>query len=257
MTEAMLTEAETPATATETPAAWYPDEYKGLVEAKGWASPADALSSYHSLEKMRGVPAERLVTLPEGATGDEALKAVAQARGLLPEAADKYTNKLGEGMADGFYSAAAEKALALGLTDAQFGGMQEMLVGTVAQVKQAEAARVDAAFETWSSAHPDAVTQVKAMLTSVQADEASVAAALSGDKAALFDLLGKVAARGAERGLVASDATDTSLSSAKAEIARLRADRDFIAQQTSSNAQVKRAADERLEKLYKMAYPER
>lgn len=247
------TTTETPA--TETQAAWYPDEYKGLVEAKGWASPADALSSYHSLEKMRGVPAERLVTLPEGATGDEALKAVAQARGLLPEAADKYTNKLGEGMTDVFYSAAAEKALALGLTDAQFGGMQEMLVGTVAQVKQAEAARVDAAFETWSSAHPDAVTQVKAMLTSVQADEASVAAALSGDKAALFDLLGKVAARGAERGLVAGDAADTSLSSAKAEIARLRADKEFMAQQTSSNAQVRRAADERLEQLYKIAYP--
>lgn len=54
----------TPAAGTQ---AWYssaPENLRGLAELKGWDQPSKALESYQQLEKMRGVPPERLLTLP-------------------------------------------------------------------------------------------------------------------------------------------------------------------------------------------------
>lgn len=42
------------------------EEARGLVEARKWGSVEDVIGSYRNLESMRGVPAERLVALPEG-----------------------------------------------------------------------------------------------------------------------------------------------------------------------------------------------
>lgn len=56
-------------TANAQPAEWtagLDDAAKGYISNKGWKSPADLFQSYQNLEKMRGVPAERLLTLPEG-----------------------------------------------------------------------------------------------------------------------------------------------------------------------------------------------
>lgn len=36
----------------------------GYVQNKGWKDPSDVVQSYRNLEKLRGVPAERLLTLP-------------------------------------------------------------------------------------------------------------------------------------------------------------------------------------------------
>lgn len=47
---------------------WYstaPEELRGLAELKGWDVPEKALKSYRELEKFRGVPPERLLTLPD------------------------------------------------------------------------------------------------------------------------------------------------------------------------------------------------
>lgn len=48
---------------------WYgadaSDDDKALVTAKGWDQPSKAIKSYRELERFRGAPAERLVTLPE------------------------------------------------------------------------------------------------------------------------------------------------------------------------------------------------
>lgn len=49
-----------------------PDEDKAFVANKGWKDPANVIRGYRDLEKMRGVPAERLLRMPEdGAPQDE------------------------------------------------------------------------------------------------------------------------------------------------------------------------------------------
>lgn len=40
-------------------------EGRGLAEIKAWNGPGDVIRDYRQLEKFRGVPAERLLTLPE------------------------------------------------------------------------------------------------------------------------------------------------------------------------------------------------
>lgn len=66
------TEGATTTTTTTPPAAnapWYGTiedaELRGFVELKGWNDPASAIQSYRNLEKLQGVPPERLLKLPE------------------------------------------------------------------------------------------------------------------------------------------------------------------------------------------------
>lgn len=64
---------------------------RGYVETKGWRTQADLLQSYQNLEKLRGVPADRLLTLPENMDDAEAMKPVYERLGLAaPASADEY-----------------------------------------------------------------------------------------------------------------------------------------------------------------------
>lgn len=70
---------------------------RGYAEVKGYkhADPIEfseaLLKSYQNLEKLRGVPAERLLTLPENMDDAEAMKPVFERLGLVPPAtAEEY-----------------------------------------------------------------------------------------------------------------------------------------------------------------------
>lgn len=57
-----------PAGGNITPAEWtsdLDDGLKGYVQNKGFKSPKDVIESYRNFEKLRGVPQERLLALPE------------------------------------------------------------------------------------------------------------------------------------------------------------------------------------------------
>lgn len=57
-----------PTTETVNPGSWmagFNDDMKGYVQNKGFKDPAMMADAYRNLEKLRGVPAERLLTLPE------------------------------------------------------------------------------------------------------------------------------------------------------------------------------------------------
>lgn len=78
-------------TTTTTPAAWtdgFDDTAKGYIANKGWKGPADLFQSYQNLEKLKGVPAERLLTLPEG--DDPAQWAAVWQKLGRPEKAEDY-----------------------------------------------------------------------------------------------------------------------------------------------------------------------
>lgn len=69
-------------------------EDRGYVENKGWKANSDLLNSYRNLEKLRGVPAERLATLPESWDDEAQVKAFMERlpgdRFRAPEKADDY-----------------------------------------------------------------------------------------------------------------------------------------------------------------------
>lgn len=88
-----------PATPPETPPATPPapehwtstiedDQVRDWAQNRGWQSPADALKAHRELESLRGVPADRLLKLPE--PGDaEGMKSVYQRLGA-PASPDGY-----------------------------------------------------------------------------------------------------------------------------------------------------------------------
>lgn len=92
------TPGETPAatpTPQDTPKSFFErfedPESRGFVEVKGWKSEADLLHSYRNLEKLRGVPPERLIQLPENLEDTEAMKPIYAKLGLAPpEKAEDY-----------------------------------------------------------------------------------------------------------------------------------------------------------------------
>lgn len=259
--EAMAAEAAAPtgepAATTEAQASWLEGlgDHKGYAETKGWKDPAAAVESYRNLEKLRGVPAERLMTLPEDMTADGALDTVWDRLGR-PEAADKYTNALGETFADGTFKDAAAKAHALGMTDKQFAGMQEWLKGTTEGIETARREEIDGAFKDWSEANPQALQNVKRLTAAVGIDDVTMDKALNGDKAGLFDMLGKVAARMGESRVVQGEGDPQfgmSPAAAKAKIEQLLADKTFTEGYYSQNAKIRAPYIARMEELQKAA----
>lgn len=232
-----------------------PPEIKPVVETKGWKSPADVVDSYRNLEKLRGVPAERLLTLPEDVTKEGALDPV-WARLGRPESAEKYTNALGETFNDDTFKAAAATAHKLGLSDRQFAGMQEWLKSTTADFEAKRTAEVDRAFTDWSAANPQALANVQRMTAAVGVTDAAMDAALKGDKAALFDVLGKVAARMAEGSVVQGEPAEgfgLTPAAAKSKIAQLMSDSEFMKGYTNENPRIRAPFVARMEKLHEAA----
>lgn len=89
----------TTTTAAETK--WYSGienaDIRGYAELKGWKDAGSAIESYRNLEKLQGVPAERLAKIPE-ASDTEGWKAFNAKFGwAAPETADKYDIPVPEG----------------------------------------------------------------------------------------------------------------------------------------------------------------
>lgn len=84
--------AGAPAPAQAAP--WYgsdaTDDVKSFVAGKGWDSPMKAITSYRELEAFRGVPAERLLKLPEKADAPEWADIRAKVGWKAPEKPEDY-----------------------------------------------------------------------------------------------------------------------------------------------------------------------
>ncbi len=81
---------------------WYdsiPDaDLKGFAQTKGWKDPASVVDGYRNLEKLVGVPKERLLKLPEKA--DDPAWSDVYARLGRPEKPDAYELPVPEGYGD-------------------------------------------------------------------------------------------------------------------------------------------------------------
>lgn len=90
------------------------DDLRGFVQTKGFAEPKDVVESYRNLEKLHGVPKERLLALPEKMDGPEA-SAVWERLGK-PKEAKEYKIEIPKEYADEkFSSFIQETALKLNM----------------------------------------------------------------------------------------------------------------------------------------------
>jgi len=130
MSEDGLLTAEPAATS-----AWYPEEYKGLIEERGWSESSKFLDSYKSLEKeMSG-----RVKLPTDESTPEEKSAFYQKLGAKASA-DEYTRpELAEGqeLNEVMYNEMAAVAQAEGVSDKAFTSFINKYIGM--QATEAEA----------------------------------------------------------------------------------------------------------------------
>lgn len=202
-------------------------DLKGYIETKGWKTEADAVRSYRNLEKLRGVPEDRLLKLPE----DPADMGAVWDRLGRPEAPDKYTAAIPEDLRDGIYDRLAGKAHEAGLTDGQFKALQEEFATAAQEVQKARQSEYDAEFQSWQGENPAAYNKVKNMLSNVGASAEDVTAAMNGDAAAFYSVLAKVAARTGESEAVHGDGESSfemSADAAQAKIDAMMADKAFL-----------------------------
>lgn len=71
-------------------------ELKTAAQQRGWKSPEDAVRDHESLFKLKGVPADQLLTMPKDVKNLQELKPIMTRLGL-PETADKYDVKITPG----------------------------------------------------------------------------------------------------------------------------------------------------------------
>lgn len=135
------TEAEAaPTGATGQTSSWLDtlsEESRALAQARSWDNPEKVIESYRNLESLRGVPSDRLLTLPSADAEPEAWDAV-YARLGRPEAPDKYELSIPEGVqvhqetVEGF----REAAFKAGLTPQQANALAEWQINHSANLQQ-------------------------------------------------------------------------------------------------------------------------
>lgn len=130
------------------PPAWYAGienaELRGFAENKAWKDPGAAIESYRQLEKTIGVPAERLLKLPDKADAPE-WAGIREKLGFgTPAKAEDYGLPVPEGMDPGYAAKASAKLLEIGvprdmavkLAEWQNGEMAAMIAADQLAAKQ-------------------------------------------------------------------------------------------------------------------------
>lgn len=136
-------------TTTTTDAPWFAGfedpVLRGKAEANGWKSPEDAVKNYANLEKHLGVPADRLLKLPEAADAPE-WKEIRTKLGwpAAPEKAEDYGITAPEGMDPTFATEVSKVMHKLGLTKEQASGLVQWNSEFGAQLGEKETQRLAA-----------------------------------------------------------------------------------------------------------------
>lgn len=233
------------------------DDQKGYVENKGWKDPAEVLSSYQNLEKLRGVPEEQLLRWPDNPDDPEAMAPVYAKMGR-PEAPDQYTNILGDGFDDGVFAAAAAQAFDVGVGDVQFQAMQKVMAEQAQALQEAQDTQSAEAFDAWKNGDQEGFNNAAKLMADMGVNEESLEGILSGDRTQLYDFLAKVAKNSGESKIIHGETSEgegfaMSPSSAKSKIDELMNDKEFIKTYTSDNERIRKPAMERMNKLHEIA----
>lgn len=237
-------------------------ELKGFVESRQFKDPASVVDAYRNLEKLRGVPKERLLTLPEKEDAPEwndiysrlGKPADPSEYGIK---ADGESKDFAEWAQKTFFDANMTKKQATVFAqkwDEYFKGQ-----ATAIEEKQQQqlAAQETALKKEWGAAFEQ---------NTMAAKKAAVAFGLDGEKvdalekALGFDgvmkLLHQIGSKVGESDFVSGKSTGgfgvLTPAAAQQKIKELRSDQDFVRRYTAGDA----GAREEMAKLHKWAYPE-
>ena len=270
----------TPPAATATPApsaapafSWdtlnlSPDNLN-LVRDRQWKGIDDSITSYRNLEKLSGVPPDRLLKLPTDKDGPDAWKPIFQRLGM-PETADKYTVPLPEGDKGEFAKMAREWFHGANMTQAQVTKVAEHW--NTFQAEQAKAQQE--AVETRNLADVGELKKVWGADYDTNSQVVDKAAEAFGMTQPILDALKQAAGpklameflHNVGKKLGVEDATVPGLNSkgetvamtpemAKAELTRLRNDKTFAQLFASPDPQQRMQARDRMDRLARMAAP--
>jgi len=227
-----------------------PTDMKGYVETKGFKDPVAVLVSYQNLEKLRGVPEAQLLKLPAKLDDAEGMAAVYDRLGR-PESAEKYTQAVG--VSDDVFKAIAADAHKLGLSDAQFAGLQKTTGMVAEKLREAEETATAAAFDQWKGSNGDGFTAAARVMATVGVDEKQLEGILTGDKVALYDFLARVGSRSSEAAVIQGEAPRSEFAmspdAARLKVSELFADKDFMAAYTNPNERIRKPAIDRMSRL--------
>lgn len=238
------------------------DEYKPVIEAKGFKDVNDLMGSYTSLEKMLGT---KTVKVPETDAPEEWEK-VWNKLGR-PEAPEKYSVE-GENLED-FKKAAHQ----VGLTDKQakglydwFKGLTEQQQSSVMEQQKAQEAEMAAKVEAeinelkreWGAAFDENLNIAKrgAKALGWTEEEINALEATIGSKR-LLESMRKIGGATLEDTAVAMDGSSlgqlvTSPQQAQMKIDAMFANKEFMARYTNPNVRIRQAAIAEIEPLFKM-----
>lgn len=273
---AATTMATAPA-ATTTPAAasfsWdtiglSPDNMN-LVRDRQWKGVDDTITSYRNLEKLSGVPQDRLLKLPAEKDGPDAWKPIYQRLGM-PETSDKYVVPVPEGDKGEFAKVAREWFHGANMTQAQVTKVAEQW--NTFQAEQAKSQQT--ALETRNTADVSALKQAWGTDYDTNSQLVDKAAEAFGMDQTILDALKQAAGpkkameflHNIGKKLGAEDASVPGMNSkgtsmamtpdmAKAELTRLRSDRTFAQLFASNDPQQRMDARNTMDRLAKLAEP--
>lgn len=243
------------------------DMQKGMLESKGFKELGTLVDSYGNLEKLKGVPAEQLVQIPQKAMADdpEAWSAYFSKLGR-PEKAEEYDLKFpdGEKADEKLVGWAKDTFHNLGLSKKQGEGFiekwNEYVTNMAAETTEAskhQAMEAETQLKTkWGLAYAKnkQVAENAAKQFGVDAENFSKIASAMGTTQAV-EFFHKVGAAMGEGNFITGDSTQAGLKSPEAaqyEINQLMNDKDFGKKLIDGDLD----ATSKWDRLHKMAYPQ-
>jgi len=232
-------------------------EQVGYVQNKGWTDPKQLLDGYQNLEKLRGVPADRLLTLP-AADADEATRGAFFDKLGRPADAKSYDFSLGEndgGWTDrlkgSFHKHGVSAEAAKGIISDYAAGVELDKQAQAQEAREKFQADTQALRTEWGAAH-DQNTQIARQgrdalgWTSEVVD--AVGAAIG--HANLMKMLHNVGSRTGEASFVASGQQPAlsgamSPDQAQARLNELTADKDWVGRLMKGGTESKEAQERR------------
>lgn len=245
------------------------DEGLVLVGDRQWKNPGDLVTSYRNLEKLSGVPPDRLLKLPTEKDGPDAWKPVFQKLGM-PDTADKYVVPVPEGDKGDFAKVAKDWFHAANMTQSQVTKLAEFNNAYIAQRAKAQQEAVDMRNlndvselkKAWGNDY-DANSQLVDKAAEAFGMDQTILDALkqaAGPKKAmefLHNIGKKMGAEDPDVPGIRTSGTSTAMTPemAKAEMSRLKSDKTYAQLFNSQDPQQRMEARNQMRRLTEMAYP--
>jgi len=239
-----------------------PEDVSGFVQNKGWKSPLDAVEGYRNLEKHLGVPADKILRLPDFDKAEKAELDGFYTKLGRPATATQYEIEVPQGMDTAFADAAKTKFHEIGLSKSQAAELAKWNNAQVAAQMEAQEAQFNSRIEAdtaalqheWGAAFDKKVMAANAAAEAFGADKDFISkmvravgpAETNRFFANIAEKMGEDNFVGSSSGVVSGVMTP---GQAQAKISSLMADREWSAKYLNGNTEARME----MERLHKFA----